>query len=121
MAAASTRAAVVGAATMVIGSGLALAPAAIAGRLQLHRPGAVRLVGLLDVALAPGLLTARTRWPWMVARVAANLGIVGYLLDESRATHARRPRAAAFVLAAITVGDGSIAAACWQQQHRPVA
>jgi hypothetical protein len=63
-------------AVLTLGAGVALlvAPRPVATAMRLgDRPGAARLVGIMDLALVPGLLMGRPRWPWMVARAAFNL------------------------------------------------
>ena len=63
-----------------------------------------RLVGLVDVALSPGLLAGSPRWPWLAARTAAN---VATAVVSARGGWAGRATAAS--LLALTVVDGTAA------------
>ncbi len=112
-------AATVGVGTTVLGGGLAYAPDAVAAALGLRRPEPVRIIGLADLALAPGLIAGRPRWRWMAARAALNVAIIAYLLDETRRTSEPRPRTAALGLAALTVGDGATAWSLRRTESRP--
>ncbi|MER7078297.1 hypothetical protein SAMN02982929_05767 [Saccharopolyspora kobensis] len=67
---------VVGPVTLGMGVGLAAAPEKVGGALGLDRRFA-RSVGIIDLALAPGLLLGRPKWPWMAARAGLNLVLVG--------------------------------------------
>jgi hypothetical protein len=66
---------VAGLATAAVGSWMVLDPARAGRALSLpddaHR---TQLMGLIDLSLAPGLLAANRRRPWMIARAALNLG-----------------------------------------------
>jgi deazaflavin-dependent oxidoreductase (nitroreductase family) len=66
-----------------------------------------RLVALIDLAVAPGLIWGRPRRPWVFARVGANVAIAAMLLRR------RSPvgRAAAIGLAAASASDLQLAAA----------
>lgn len=66
-----------------------------------------RLIALLDLAVAPGLIWGRPRRPWMFARVGANLGIAALLLRR----RSRVGQAIAAGLAAATASDLQLAAA----------
>jgi hypothetical protein len=65
-----------GLATLVIGSWMALDPARAGRALSFSDPDPrrIRLGGLLDLTLAPGLLAAEHRRPWMTARAIFNAG-----------------------------------------------
>ena len=93
----------VGVLTTAIGGVLTAAPARVGPLMGLTDPGAARLVGLADLALVPGLLRGRPRWPWLAARAALNLTIVGYAVVT--AGHNRRAQVAAVALVAATVSD----------------
>ncbi len=99
----------VGMATLPIGGTLVLAPDAIVRALGLRHQTPVRLIGLADLALVPGLIAGRPRWPWMGARAALNVAIAIHLLTEDRRTPDARLRFVALALAAATVADGATA------------
>jgi hypothetical protein len=65
-----------GLATLVIGSWMVLDPARAGRALSFSDPAPrrIRLGGLLDLTLAPGLLAAEHRRPWMIARAIFNAG-----------------------------------------------
>ena len=86
----------VGVITTVIGGALTAAPA-------LTSPQAARVVGLADLALVPGLLRGRPRWPWLAARAGLNLAIGGYAVVTPRRN--RRAFVAVAALAAATLSD----------------
>jgi hypothetical protein len=75
----------VGLVTLGLGAALTVAPRAVgtAGGLG-DRPGVARAIGLMDLALVPGLLRGRPRWPWMVARALFNLPVAGAFRTEAR-------------------------------------
>ena len=104
-AAARRTATAVGVATSPIGGWLVLAPEDVARALGLRDSRAVRIIGVADLALVPGLIAGRPRWPWMAARAGLNVAIAAHLLDATRKTPDRRPRAVALLLAGITVAD----------------
>jgi len=81
----------VGWTTLAIGAALVAKP----DLLDLD-PTAVRLIGLSDLVLVPGLLKGEPRWPWMIARASANLAVAAYL----------HPRPLSKVMLALTVVDG---------------
>ena len=66
-----------------------------------------RLIALLDLAVAPGLIWGQPRRPWMFARAGANVGIAAILLRR----RSRVGRAIAAGLAAATASDLQVAAA----------
>jgi hypothetical protein len=58
-------------ATLVAGAALLLAPRRTAGPLGLEgQESAVRVIGVSDLVLVPGLLRGTPRWPWMTGRAA---------------------------------------------------
>lgn len=96
----------VGAATAVIGGALLAAPQATGPLLGLTDVSGARAVGVLDLALVPGLLVGRPRWPWLTARAAANLATAAYCLHLAPTNgEMRRARAIALAFTLITVGD----------------
>jgi hypothetical protein len=92
----------VGLATLGLGGVLAVAPGRAGRFIGLPDSLGTRIVGLADLALVPGLLRGRPRWPWMVGRVLLNLAIIGYLLT---AGSGRRNRIAAVGLVVATATD----------------
>jgi hypothetical protein len=93
----------VGVLTTAIGGVLAAAPHRIGPLMGLTDRRAARLVGLADLALVPGLLRGRPRWPWLAARAGLNLTIVGYAVVTARRN--RRAQLAVAALLAATVSD----------------
>jgi hypothetical protein len=93
----------VGVMTSVIGAALTAAPGRVGPRVGLTSPQAALVVGLADLALVPGLLRGRPRWPWLAARAGLNLAIIGYAV----ATNGRNRRALVAVAALVpaTVSD----------------
>ena len=101
----------VGCVTFAAGAGLVAAPARTTGFLGLtEQDTAIRLVGLADLVLVPGLLGGRPRWPWMVGRAALNLAQAAYFLGVAPQSSAPvRVKATAGALLALTVADGATA------------
>jgi hypothetical protein len=102
----------VGLITLPIGIALVAAPAR-AGRLLSagdHRT-ALRVIGALDLALVPGLLAGRRRWPWLSARAGLNLVIAAYCLRLVRRENAAGAKLGAVVMVAATVADSRVIAA----------
>ena len=93
----------VGVATTVIGGVLIAAPGRVAPVIGLTDSRAARIIGLSDLALVPGLLRGRPRWPWLAARVVLNGLIVAYAITTNRRT--RRAQLAATALVAATTSD----------------
>ena len=89
--------------TLVIGAWLVADPGPGARHLGLDET-TVRLLGLADLALVPGLLRGEPRWPWMVARAATNLA-------QAAAVH---PHPLSKVLIGLTAADGGTALALRQ-------
>jgi hypothetical protein len=103
----ATRAAAgIGIATTVIGTALVVAPARIGRLVSVDDVLGRRIIGLADLALVPGLIAGRPRWPWVGARAALNLVIGAYLLERGDGV---RVRGAAAALAALTAGDTRLA------------
>ena len=66
----------VAAVSLVAGLACTLAPAATARLAGIDAtPAVVRVVGLVDLALARGLFVGRPSWPWLLARAASNPAI----------------------------------------------
>lgn len=64
-----------------------------------------RVVGLIDFAVAVGLLWGRPRWPWLAARAAANPPTAAYLAALGRRSGTKPPIAIAAVILCATVAD----------------
>ena len=112
-------AATVGWATTLMGGALLLAPRRAAFLLQLPDPRGARVVGLLDLALVPGLVAGCPRWPWMAGRALLNLGIAGYVLRTAPPGAATtKARIGALALGALTVADTTVALALLPQAWR---
>ncbi len=75
-------------------------------------------IGVLDFALAPGLLVGRPRWPWLAARAVVNLAMAGYTLGQATSSGGQLVRARTFAGALLiaTFVDSAAAAAT----RRPV-
>jgi hypothetical protein len=85
----------VGLTTLVIGAALVAMPEPAAQALGLD-PNAMRLIGLSDLVLVPGLLKGEPRWPWMIARASANLAVAAHL----------HPHPLSKVMLGLTLADG---------------
>jgi hypothetical protein len=99
----------VGVITLGAGTVLAAAPQLTTKSLGLEgQETAMRLVGLADLVLVPGLLRGEPRWPWMFGRAALNLGQAAYF--RAVADGSSSPgvvRAIGNGLAALTLADGA--------------
>jgi hypothetical protein len=99
---------VVAAVTTVAGIGLIVAPEKTAGLLGLEgQDTGLRLVGLADLVLVPGLARGIPRWPWMIGRAALNVGQASYFAGV--APGSKKPgatKATAAGLLALTLVDG---------------
>jgi len=99
-----------GVVTVAIGAALALWPARTAAALGLgSRRGQARAIGLADLALGPGLLLGRPRWPWMAARAALNLVIARQYRAQLGISQLRRTSAGATAMSVLTVVDAAVA------------
>ncbi len=100
----------VGFITLVIGAVLVIAPR-WSGRLLgvgKHDFG-LRVIGLSDLALVPGLLRGRPRWPWMAARGGFNLAVATYCLRLARSEGTIGAKIAGFAMVLLTVTDSRVA------------
>lgn len=81
----------VAAVSLVLGSGLLIAPTAVGRALGVDsgRRVLLRTIGLVDLALAPGLYFARPQWPWLMARAASNPLIAAVTVANARSVRAR--------------------------------
>lgn len=68
----------VGLITAAAGALLLVAPGPVGRRSWTADPNQARIVGAVDVVIAAGLLAGRFRAPWMLARVAANVGTAAF-------------------------------------------
>ena len=98
----------VGAVTTVAGLSLLIAPGPAARFLGLRgQDNSLRLIGLSDLVLVPGLFAGRPRWPWMIGRAALNVAIAAYLESvQAESSEPERTRALAAVLGGLTAVDG---------------
>lgn len=92
-------------ATLAIGIGLVTAPHLLGSLGGLTDPRTARAIGLVDLALVPGLLAGAPRWPWLTARAAANVGTAAVLARQGGGT----ALTTAAALAVLTVVDGAAA------------
>ena len=105
----TTTATTVGVVTAIIGAALIVHPARIGPMIGLESASDARAVGALDLALSPGLTVGRPRWPWVAARLLANLLTAALGLQRSRGTAAMGPaRRAAVGLGVATVADSIV-------------
>ena len=96
----------VGAITGLAGCALAAVPAHAGPLMGLAEPRDARLIGLADLALVPGLLLGRPRWPWLAARAALNVPMAAYVLHRGgKGPRARNARAFALTVTTATIGD----------------
>lgn len=102
--AALSTARVAGLATLAIGSALLVAPRTVGPWGGLTDASTARAVGLVDLALVPGLLVGHPRWPWLAARAAANVVTASVAVRGGRSG-----QATAATLALLTVLDGRAA------------
>ena len=104
---------VVGVVTLAMGTAFTLAPRRSAATLGLgNHPRFARTLGLVDLALAPGLFLGRPRWPWMAARAALNLVIARhYHIEARQSENPISARAGAVGMTTFTLVDGALALA----------
>ncbi len=91
--------------TAVAGTALLGTPERLGPLIGLTGKRDAQLVGALDLALVPGLLFGRPRWPWLAARAASNLVTVGFVLrrgTDDRSRRNARVFSAALALATVT-------------------
>ncbi len=102
--------AVVGVITLAVGAVLAAAPEFTTKPLGLEgQETPMRLVGLADLALVPGLLRGEPRWPWMFGRAALNLGQAAYFHGiADRSSSPGLVRGIGSGLASLTLVDGAV-------------
>ena len=103
----------VGCVTLAAGVALVAAPGRVGAAVGLTgRDAELRAVGAADLALVPGLLLGRPRWPWMAGRAALNLAQAAYFAGVAgRSSSPGVVRATAGALAGLTAVDGPTALA----------
>jgi hypothetical protein len=72
-----------GVVTTVAGSALLCAPGRMGPLIGLTSRRDVRLVGALDLTLAPGLMFGRPQWPWLAARAVSNVATGLFVLRRA--------------------------------------
>ena len=92
----------VGVVTLALGLPLLAAPQRTGEALGVQAGRGLRIIGLVDVVVAVGLLWGRPRWPWLAARAAANPPTAAYLAMLGRRSGAKTP----IVIAAFILGAG---------------
>ncbi len=96
----------VGYITTATGLALVAAPGFAARQLGLRgQEGPLRLIGAADLALAPGLVLGKPRWPWMIGRAALTVAMAAYFLGV--AGKSREARWTGYTLLGLTVVDGA--------------
>ncbi|CAB4934484.1 unannotated protein [freshwater metagenome] len=96
----------VGAGTAVIGTALLVAPEAVGRRSWIERPAEARILGLVDVVVAAGLLSGRARARWMAARAVATVGTAAFFAGIARRGPATAgPAVLAATLATVAIAD----------------
>jgi hypothetical protein len=95
----------VGAISTALGVVLLLAPEATARLLGIRPERGLTAIGVADVAIGVGLLAGRPRWPWLVARAAANPPSAWWFARAGRRDGGRGALLAAAAVGAVTVGD----------------
>ena len=69
--------------TAIAGSALLFAPNRLGPLIGLTARRDVQLVGVLDLALAPGLILGRPQWPWLAARAVSNVATAAFALKRA--------------------------------------
>jgi len=109
----------VGVITLPLGLALVAAPARAGRFLRVgEHPTALRTIGLLDLALVPGLLLDGGRWQWLTARAGLNLGIAAYCLRVARRERAPGAVVAVIAMLAATAGDTKAIVVLHRFAHR---
>lgn len=102
-----------GVVTAITGPALIAAPERLTRITGVQDPRLLRLIGMTDVALAPGLLLAPGRWHWLAARAAVNAAVGSRLLREP----SWAARGSGLALIALTFVDGRSAATLHADTH----
>jgi hypothetical protein len=107
LAAAERSAQRVGIITLAIGIALVVAPRGASRLLRTgDHPMALRVIGVSDLVLVPGLLRGRSPLRWMAARLGLNLVIAAYCLSLARREGTVGAKIAAASMVAASVADG---------------
>jgi hypothetical protein len=97
----------VGVITLFIGITLVAVPSRVARILRTgDHPAALRIIGISDLALVPGLLGGGRRSEWMTARAILNLVIAVYCLRLVRREGVLGAKLGAAAMVIATVADG---------------
>jgi hypothetical protein len=80
---AQTMSTTAGVSTAIAGSALLCAPDRLGPLIGLTARRDVQLVGVLDLALAPGLILGRPQWPWLAARAVSNVATAVFALKRA--------------------------------------
>ncbi|WP_123024998.1 hypothetical protein [Mycolicibacterium stellerae] len=92
--------------TAIAGSALLYAPTRLGPLIGLTSKRDAQLVGVLDLALSPGLMFGRPQWPWLAARAVSNVATGAFTLRRAKDGASRRnARVFSTLLAAATVTD----------------
>ena len=92
--------------TTIAGSALLYAPSRLGPLIGLTSRRDAQLVGVLDLALAPGLMFGRPQWPWLAARAISNVATAVFTLRRAEdGTSLRNARVFSALLAAATLTD----------------
>jgi hypothetical protein len=95
-----------GVVTAIAGSALLCAPDRLGPVIGLTSRRDAQLVGVLDLALSPGLMFGRPQWPWLAARAASNVATGVFALRRAEDGASRRnARIFSALLAVATVTD----------------
>jgi hypothetical protein len=92
--------------TTIAGGALLSAPSGLGPLIGLTSRRDAQLVGILDLALAPGLMFGRPQWPWLAARAVSNVATAVFTLRRAEnGASLRNARVFSALLAAATVTD----------------
>ncbi|HEY1971246.1 MAG TPA: hypothetical protein VGH89_25050 [Pseudonocardia sp.] len=93
--------------TLALGVALTVAPGKVGPAAGLGNRKSVALsIGLMDLALVPGLLRGQPRWPWMLGRAAFNLPVAAaFRAEAARPAGARIARPGMYAMLALTTMD----------------
>lgn len=97
--------------TTAAGAALLARPAEAGELVGLDDDLGMRAIGVLDLAIAPGLIAAPRRAPWVRARLAANVVTAAYLAYRAREQGSRRAWAPVAFLLGVSGGDLQVAKA----------
>lgn len=100
--------------TLVAGPALLTFPDRMSRITGVTDPRLLRLIGITDITLAPGLLLAPGRWQWLAARAGANALAGARLVREP----SRVAKGAGVTLLALILLDGR-SAATLRRETRP--